>query len=74
MVGYLTKYGRPKLFTFHWFVEEFASASLQLCNAWIVSDLLTCLFVGQTYWGTFGSHSWLCVSNFWIMEHGSLFF
>ncbi len=33
MVGYLTEYGRPKLFAFHWSVEEFAGASLQFCNA-----------------------------------------
>ncbi len=49
MVGYLTEYGRLKLFTFHWSVEEFASASLQLCNAWIASDLLTCPFSSSTH-------------------------
>jgi hypothetical protein len=28
MVGYLIKYGRPRLFAFHWFAEEIGSASL----------------------------------------------
>jgi hypothetical protein len=28
MAGYIIEYGRPKNFAFHWFVEEFASASL----------------------------------------------
>ncbi len=49
MVGYLTKYDRPRFFAFHWFVEEFAGASLQLCNAWIASDLLTYHFGFSTY-------------------------
>jgi hypothetical protein len=33
MAGYLIKYGRPRLFAFHESAEEFASASLQFCNA-----------------------------------------
>jgi hypothetical protein len=33
MVGYLTKYGKPKFFVIHCSIEEFAGASLQLCNA-----------------------------------------
>jgi hypothetical protein len=33
MVGYLTKNGRLRLFTFHKSIEVFVSASLQLCNA-----------------------------------------
>jgi hypothetical protein len=41
MVGYLTEYGRPWFFAFHWYAKEFSSASLQLCNAWTASDLLT---------------------------------
>jgi len=38
MVRYLTKYGRPKLFAFHWSAEEFSCASLQFYNAWTTSD------------------------------------
>jgi hypothetical protein len=44
MVGYLTEHGRPKFFVFHWYVEKFVGASLQLCKARIASDLLTCPF------------------------------
>jgi len=29
---------------------------------------------GQTCWGTFGSHSWLCVSTFELWKYGSFFF
>jgi hypothetical protein len=39
MARYLTKYGKPRFFTFHWFAKEFVGASLQLCNAWIATDL-----------------------------------
>jgi len=28
MVGYLTEYGRPRLFAFHWSAKKFAGASL----------------------------------------------
>jgi len=43
------EYGITKFFSFHWYVEEFAGASLQLFNAWITSDLLTCPFNSSTY-------------------------
>ncbi len=49
MVGYLTKYGIPRRFAFHWFVEEFVGVSLQLCNVWTASDLLTYPFDSSTY-------------------------
>jgi hypothetical protein len=44
MLGYLTKYGKPKLFAFHWSAKTFVGASLELYNAWTISDLLTCPF------------------------------
>jgi hypothetical protein len=49
MARYLIEYGRPKLFVFHQFAEEFVGASLQLCNAWTTSDILTYLFGSFTY-------------------------
>jgi hypothetical protein len=49
MVGYLIEYGRPKLFAFHEYAKEFASATLQLYNAWTIRDLLACPFSFSTY-------------------------
>jgi hypothetical protein len=46
---YQIEYGRTKFFAFHWSVKEFAGASLQFCNAWTASDLLTCPFNSSTY-------------------------
>jgi hypothetical protein len=49
MAWYLTKYGKPKFFAFHYSIEKIAGASLQLCNAWTPSDLLTYPFDSSTY-------------------------
>jgi hypothetical protein len=56
MVGYMTKYGKRKFFAFHWYVEEFACTSLQLCNAWTTNDLLTCPFGSYTHLHTLQKH------------------
>jgi len=52
MAKYLIEYGKPKFFTFHWFIKEFASASFQLCNGWTTNDLLTYPFGFSTHLST----------------------
>jgi hypothetical protein len=52
MVGYLIKYGKPRLFAFHWTAEEFAGASLQFFNAWTTNDLMTRPFHSSIYVST----------------------
>ncbi len=49
MARYLIKYGKLGLFAFHWFVKEFASVSLKLCNVWTAYDLMTYPFGSSTY-------------------------
>jgi hypothetical protein len=49
IAAYLTKYGKFKLFAFHWSFAEFVDAILQLNNAYNVTILLTCPFRSSTY-------------------------